>query len=173
MSETAKNPTSDFGHVFGFWLLRLWLSVRAILAGVEKYAGTETSDEVVDIGGSPNEYGLTASGSEKVYGLDQYSGVPRALYDKFLDEPLVSEFALNLYDTALGPALILVGLGLLFGIATRLSLFAMGLIYISLTGGLILLKQDAGVAWLGIHIILVAFALMNVQHNRLAILKKC
>ena len=72
----------------------------------------------------------------------------------------------------LGPALILLGLTLLLGIATRFSLFAMGLLYTSLTFGLILLKQDAGVAWLAAHVILIVMALALAQYNRFTILKK-
>ena len=38
--------------------------------------------------------------------------------------------------------------------------------------GLILIKQEDGVAWLGIHIALVAFALALARHNKFALLKK-
>jgi thiosulfate dehydrogenase [quinone] large subunit len=64
------------------------------------------------------------------------------------------------------------GLTLLLGLGTRISLFAMGLLYTSLTFGLILIKQDAGVAWLGIHIIMITAALALAKYNRFAILKK-
>jgi thiosulfate dehydrogenase [quinone] large subunit len=47
-----------------------------------------------------------------------------------------------------------------------------GLIYIALSAGLILIKQDDGVSWLAIHIALVAFALTLAKHNKLALLKK-
>jgi thiosulfate dehydrogenase [quinone] large subunit len=61
---------------------------------------------------------------------------------------------------------------LLLGLGTRLSLFVQGLIYIALTAGLILIRQDDGISWLGIHIALVAMALMLAKYNKLAILKK-
>ena len=48
----------------------------------------------------------------------------------------------------------------------------MGLLYTSLTVGLILLKQGAGIAWLAVHMLMVAVALLNAQHNRLALLRK-
>jgi thiosulfate dehydrogenase [quinone] large subunit len=47
-----------------------------------------------------------------------------------------------------------------------------GFIYVALTIGLILIKQDDGISWLGIHIALVAFALTLVKHNQFALLKK-
>ena len=43
--------------------------------------------------------------------------------------------------------------------AYRSSLFVLGLLYISLTWGLILIKQDDGVSWLGVHMILILGAL--------------
>jgi thiosulfate dehydrogenase [quinone] large subunit len=67
---------------------------------------------------------------------------------------------------------ILSGVMLLIGLGTRLSLFVQGLIYVALTVGLILIHQEDGVAWLGIHIALVAFALTLAKHNKFALLKK-
>ncbi len=166
------NSKPDLGGVFGFWVLRLWLAVRAVVTGIEKYSGSRSSSEAVTIDGAPNTYGLTASQSDKVYGLEHYHGVPETLAQRFADEPLIPGAMLSLFDKVLGPALIVLGLMLLVGLATRISLLGMGLVYVALTVGLILLKQDAGVAWLGVHVGLVALALNYVPHNRLAILKK-
>jgi thiosulfate dehydrogenase [quinone] large subunit len=79
---------------------------------------------------------------------------------------------LPVYDKILGPALLILGFTILLGIASRTSLFLLGLLYVSLTWGLILIKQDDGVSWLGVHMILIALALMLAEHNRFAILKK-
>jgi thiosulfate dehydrogenase [quinone] large subunit len=158
--------------VYGSLLARLWLGFRAIQTGVEKYAGTVAADQVVNIDGTPNEYGLTAGGSIKTYALENYHGVPKALMSKFQDEPLMLKFALPLYDKLLGPALLILGATILLGIAYRSSLFLLGLLYISLTWGLILINQNDGVAWLGTHMVLIVAALALAQHNRLSILKK-
>jgi thiosulfate dehydrogenase [quinone] large subunit len=170
MDEQTDSKTScDCGNFLGFLTLRLWLAGRAIITGLEKFAGAKSSDVAIEIDGAPNTLGLTASESEKVYSASNYHGVPEALYGQFEKEPLIPGFALKLYDVALGPLLLLVGLMVLLGIATRLSLFVMGLIYTSLTVGLILLKQDAGVAWLGIHVLLVAVALFKANDNKLMV----
>ena len=95
----------------------------------------------------------------KYYALTNYSGIPASLKDKFANEPLLPQFALTAFDHLLGPALIITGVMLLLGLGTRISLFVQGLIYIALTVGLILIKQDDGISWLGIHVALVAFAL--------------
>lgn len=165
-------PQSSLGLTYGALLLRVWLAVRAIQTGVEKYTGYKGSDVPVTIDGKANDYGLTSATTIKEYGLSHYHGVPEALMKKFTDEPLMMKFALPLYDKVLGPALLILGLTILLGIASRTSLFLLGLLYISLTWGLILIKEDAGVAWLGIHMIMIVMALWASQYNRLCLLKK-
>ncbi len=165
----SKNPLA---LAYGSLLLRLWLAVRAIQTGVEKFAGSKASEQLVKVDGAPNAYGLTAGESSKHYALENYHGVPEALMKKFQAEPLMLKWALPLYDKVLGPALIVLGLTILLGLAYRTSLFLLGLLYISLTWGLILIKQDDGVSWLGTHMILIVMALMLAQYNRFSILKK-
>jgi thiosulfate dehydrogenase [quinone] large subunit len=166
-------PASNLGLIYGGLLLRLWLAVRAIQTGIEKFsAPLLTADQAVVVDGVPNEEGLSAVAASKVYAWENYHGVPEALFKKFQGEPLMLKWMLPIYDKVLGPALLILGLTILLGLAYRTSLFLLGLIYISLTWGLILIKQDDGVSWLGIHMILIVMALALAQHNRLAILKK-
>ena len=169
---SPKPCCNNLALVFASLLLRLWLAMRAIQTGVEKFAGSKASQEAVSIDGASNSYGLTASASVKQYALDNYHGVPQALMEKFKAEPLMNEAMLRLYDWVLGPALIVLGVTILLGLASRSSLFLLGLLYISLTWGLILIKQDEGVAWLGVHMIMVVMALGLAEHNRFTLLKK-
>jgi thiosulfate dehydrogenase [quinone] large subunit len=76
------------------------------------------------------------------------------------------------FDKMLGPAFILTGIMLIIGLGTRVSLIVQALIYIALTVGLVLIDQNDGVAWLGIHIALVAGAFLLAEHNRFAVLKR-
>jgi len=169
---TKDNCSCDLGLILGMLTLRLWLGARAIQTGLEKFAGTAQRETLVLVDGVPNDYGLMETTTVKAYSFGDYHGVPVPLYDKFVAEPLIPTWGLNLYDIILGPALIILGLTVLLGIATRYSLFLMGLVYTSLTFGLILIKQDAGVAWLGIHIVMVVMALALAKYNKFAILKK-
>lgn len=169
---TNNTDSNELGMILGMLSLRIWLAARAIQTGIEKFAGMSTGAKPVDIDGAVNDYGLTEETATKVYSFSEYSGVPKALYTKFQAEPLIPEWGLKIYDVVLGPALILMGLTLLLGVATRLSLFAMALLYTSLTFGLILIKQDAGIAWLGTHMILIVGALVLAKYNRFAILNK-
>ena len=172
LMETKMDSNRDPGPLLAMLLLRIWLGFRALQTGIEKFAGTRTATTPVVIDGEPNAYGLTEASGEKVYGLSHYQGVPESLYAKLADEPLIPGWLLGLYDLFLGPALVLFGLTLLLGIATRTSLFVMGLIYTSLTFGLILLKQDSGIAWLATHLLLIVAALVLAKHNRFLIVRR-
>lgn len=170
MDDAAKAASTDpLALTFAAWLTRLWLGVRAVQTGIEKYAGTTVSDQAVEIDGQPNDYGLSSATAEKTYGLEHYHGVPAAMRESFEKEPLMPGFLLGPYDKLLGPLLIALGLTILLGIVPRTSLFLLGLLYISLTWGLILLGQpgQAGVAWLGVHLVLIVLALKLSPHNRL------
>jgi len=172
MASPENSNPNELGYTLGMLLLRLWLAARSIQAGIEKFAGTATADSAVVIDGAPNAYGLTESTVGKVYAFNNYNGVPAPLYDKFSSEPLIPAWGLSLFDVVLGPVLIILGFTLLIGLATRYSLFLMGLVYTSLTFGLILINQPSGIAWLGTHILLIVLALALANYNKFTFLKK-
>ena len=61
----------------------------------------------------------------------------------FMASPLMPNFAVAPYAMVLGYALIALGLALLLGVCTRVTLFLMGLLYVSLTYGFIILEMLA------------------------------
>lgn len=170
----GERPGCNCDHTLAFLILRLWLAVRAILTGIEKFGAYKTIQQPLldPTTGQPDASGALIELKVKYYALANYSGIPAGLKGKFANEALLPQFALNVFDKLLGPALIVTGIMLLLGLGTRISLFVQGLIYIALTVGLILIHQDDGVSWLGIHIALIAFALMLAKNNQLALLKK-
>ncbi len=104
--------------------------------------------------------------TKKVYGFAHYQSIPDTLQDKFSNEPLLPGFLTTPFYIILGYVLILLGVALLLGIRTREALFGMGLLYSILTIGLILVGQEQGVAWLGIHVLIVTAALALAPYNR-------
>ncbi|MEI8289314.1 MAG: hypothetical protein WCH99_07560 [Verrucomicrobiota bacterium] len=176
--KTAGNDNSagcccNCDYSLAFLVLRGWLGVRALQTGIEKFGAYKTVQKpLLDATGQPDASGAMVDAKVKFYALANYSGIPAGLKTKFANEALLPGFALTAFDKLLGPALIALGLMLLIGIGTRVSLFLQGVIYIALTVGLILIKQDDGISWLGIHIALVAFALMLAKHNKFTLLKK-
>jgi len=161
-------------YSLAFLVLRFWLAVRAIFTGLEKFGAYKTVQQpLIDATtGQPDASGAMVDAKIKYYALGNYSGIPTGLKGKFANEALLPHFALNVFDKMLGPLLILTGVMLLIGLGTRLSLFVQGLLYVALTVGLILIRQDDGISWLGIHVALVALALMLAKYNKLALLKK-
>ncbi len=177
MSESNENKKTggcDCDLGLAFIVLRLWLGVRALLAGIEKFGkATATPVAVIDpTTGQPDASGVMHNVNIKHYAFANYAGVPDALKEKFALEPLLPKFGLSLFDHLLGPLFILTGIMLLVGLGTRISLFVQALLYLALTVGLILIDKPDGIAYLGIHVALVAFALALAKHNKLAILKK-
>ncbi len=161
-------------YTCAFVLLRLWLGLRALLAGVQKFSAYHAvATPLIDPAtGQPDASGVMVNVNVKSYALANYAGVPQSLMDKFAHDPLLPKFALTAFNYALGPLLLLSGLMLLAGLGTRISLLLQGVLYIALTAGLVLIDQADGVAWLGIHLALVAFALTLAEHNRFTVLKR-
>ena len=185
--ETDRGRAADLGaravdsgrgmhwdYTFAFWALRLWLGVRALFVGINKFAAYKSvAMPLIDPStGQPDASGVMVNVNIKGYALANYAGIPAALRDRFAHEPLFPKFALTLFDRVLGPAFILTGIMLLIGLGTRISLLAQALLFIALTVGLVLIDQNDGVAYLGIHIGLVAAAFLLARHNRWVVLKK-
>jgi thiosulfate dehydrogenase [quinone] large subunit len=175
-----STPTPDSGRgleayasTCAFLLLRLWLGMRAIITGLEKFAGKITEQKpLLDEFGQPDINGAMVAVDHKVYALKYYQGLPAALASKFAAEPLLPGFLMKPYGAVLGYVLIAAGLTLVLGIATRTSLFIHGLIYVSLSFGLVLINESGGVAWLAIHLLLVVAALRLASHNCCALTKR-
>ncbi len=178
MSSSTSDSQSNCGleayaSSCAFLLLRLWLGLRAVITGLEKFAGKVSEQKpLLDEFGQPDINGTMVAVDHKVYALKYYQGIPAALQSKFAAEPLLPAYLLKPYGATLGYVLIVAGLMLLLGIATRTSLFINGLIYLSLTFGLVLINESGGVAWLAIHLVLVVAALLLAQHNRFALTKR-
>ena len=175
-STSGSDPLNEqsVGQTLAFLVLRGWLGIRALLTGIEKFAGyTVTQQPLKDpTTGMDDPSGAMIEVKEKFYAWTNYTAIPSSLKDKFTHEPLLPKAASTPFYALLGWLLIVSGLMLLLGLGTRISLMLQGLLYISLTAGLILINQNDGVAWLGIHVGLIAMALVLARHNRIAILKK-
>ncbi len=175
-------------YTMAFWLLRIWLGVRALFTGLTKFQGEETrliEDEFTASMSSEERQQMIAMGGDgitetvKVLSLDSYEALPETglmSIESFKASPFMPEFMVTPYASILGLALIVLGFTLLAGICTRATLFLMGLLYISLTYGFIILEPSmgqasaAGIAYLGVHVIMIVGALLLSKHNRLELL---
>jgi len=176
LTQTQPAPASRnrWDFTFAFLVLRLWLGVRALFVGIEKFGAyrSQAMPLIDPSTGQPDASGVMINVNIKSYAWANYAGIPAALKDRFAHQPLLPKFAIIAFDHMLGPAFILTGIMLIIGLGTRISLLAQGLLFIALTVGLVLIDQNDGVAWLGIHVGLVAGAFLLAEYNRFAVLKK-
>ena len=188
---------SNITYTMAFWLLRFWLAARAIGTGLTKFIGkvngeipnpeyeakikeamadglsrSEAAELVTDI---PEKI----SGTIDVISISTNHGQPEKgpmTIETFSASPLMPSFMVGPYAAVLGYALIALGLTVLLGICTRVSLFLMGLLFISLTWGFIILEPNmgpsaaAGIAYLGVHMILIVAALFLADYNKFELL---
>ena len=180
-----------------FWLLRFWLAARAIGTGLTKFIGKVEGEipnpefeakikETMADGLSRSEaMEIVTDVPEKIRGtmdvisFSSYHGLPEKgpmTIETFSASPLMPSFMVEPYAAVLGSALVALGITVLLGICTRVSLFLMGLLYISLTWGFIILEPNmgpsaaAGIAYLGVHMVLIVAALLLADYNKFELL---
>jgi thiosulfate dehydrogenase [quinone] large subunit len=146
MSDTSAPTTPrNCDYTAAFLLLRLFLGLRTLLAGIEKFeAGGKYSFE--------NYYTNMARMASGITGAS------------FMPLWMTKSFAMGL-----GYILIVLGAALLLGLKTRWTLILTGLVYVGLSFGLMAVQESEGVAWLAVHVGLFAGALVLVRHNRFAL----
>jgi thiosulfate dehydrogenase [quinone] large subunit len=144
MNETYT-AVARFEYTAAFLLLRLFLGLRTLLAGIEKFESKGTYS--------------TANYAENMGRMAQ--GITGA---SFLPLWATKPFAMSL-----GYVLTILGIALLLGLKTRTTLILTGLIYVGLSFGLMAVQEGEGVAWLGMQILMFVAALVLVRHDRFAI----
>ena len=144
MNESSP-AKSGFEYTAAFSLLRLFLGLRTFFAGVEKFEAKGT------------------------YSLQNYSDNMTHMAQGITGASFLPLWATKNFALVLGYLLIVLGAALLLGIKTRCTLFLTGLVYVGLSFGLMAVQESEGVAWLGIHVAMIAGALVLVRHNRFSL----
>ncbi len=189
---------NNITYTMAFWLLRIWLAARAIGTGLTKFIckkeveiidpeyeklladfmATEkvSKEEAIKTIGDPE----VTTKMMDVLSFSGYHGLPEKgpmTVETFSASPLMPSFMVEPYAMVLGFALIGLGVALALGICTRVTLFLMGLLYVSLTWGFIILEPSmgpsaaAGIAYLGVHMVLIVGALLLADYNKLELIK--
>jgi len=144
-SASPTAPAARFEYVAAALLLRLFLGLRTLLAGLDKF----------ESGGTYSLANYTKNMARMASGITGASFLPL--------------WATKLFAFALGYVLVVLGAAVLLGIKPRLALFVTGLVYVGLAFGLMAVQDNEGVAWLAIHVGLFAGALALARHQRLAL----
>jgi thiosulfate dehydrogenase (quinone) large subunit len=132
-------------YTYAFLLLRLFLGLRTLFAGIEKFE------------------------SKGTYSFHNYYDNMDHMAAGITGASFLPLWATKNFAHSLGYLLILFGALLLLGVKSRFTLFVTGLIYVGLSFGLMAVQESEGVAWLGIHVGMIAGALALVRYNRLAL----
>lgn len=134
----------------GFWavlMLRLFLGLRWVVSAIEKF----------EADGAYSWAGYLANMERMGKGIASSTFIPEAL-------ALV-------FAKSLGFIFPVLGVALLLGIRTRLALIGSGLMYVGLAFGLMAAEEEQGVAWLAVHVALVAMALVLARYNKFVVWK--
>jgi thiosulfate dehydrogenase [quinone] large subunit len=142
-SPTSRNSTCE--GMYAFLILRLFLGLRALFAGIEKW----------ELGGE--------------YSFSNYYVTMGRMADGIAGASFMPAWATKAFAYPLGYILLALGVTILMGIKTRLSLLIMGLVYVALSFGLMIVQESEGVAWLGVHVGLTVAALLLIRHNRFSL----
>ena len=141
--SSSTNACSEY--TAAFLLLRLFLGLRTLLAGLEKFEANKSF--------SFSNY--TENMTRMATGISNYSMIPL--------------WAAKMFALSLGFLLVGLGAAILLGIKSRCSLFLAGLVYVGLAFGLMAVQEGEGVAWIGMQVLMFAVALVLVRHNRFAL----
>lgn len=141
-TDTARRP-GEF--TAAFLLLRLFLGLRTLLAGIEKFE-------------------LNAS-----YSLSNYSENMGRLAQGITGASFLPLWMTKPFAFSLGYGLVVLGAALLLGVKLRITLVVTALVYVALAFGLMAVQEAEGVAWLGVHLMMFVGALLLVRHDRFAL----
>jgi len=154
-----------FDLAFANLLLRLWIGLRLVGAGIDKWrAGSCWGFKGVGPDGAEIDIARGVTFSADNYDK-KLGAIAKLTFDKgFLPKPLC-----DLYAKPLGYILVGVGAWVIIGLLSELSLFAAGLVFLSLGVGLATLPDDTEVVLIGIQILIVAAALATSKHKNFSL----
>lgn len=147
-SKTSAAPLAaceSCEHTYAFLLLRAFLGLRTLLAGVEKYE------------------------ANKSYSFSNYYENMDRLATGISGASFLPLWAAKSFALPLGYLLTVLGIAILLGLKARAVLFLTGLVYVALGFGLMAVQEGEGVAWIGMQVLMFVAALVLVRHNRFAV----
>lgn len=145
MNDSNSNLRCRCEYTYAFLLLRLFLGLRTLLAGIEKFEAKGT------------------------YSFANYYENMRRMAEGITGASFMPLWMTKNFAHSLGYLLTVFGILLLLGVKTRLTLFVTGLLYVGLSFGMMAVQEGEGIAWLAVHVIMFAGALVLVRHNRFAV----
>ena len=143
-SASTSSTTVRGEYTAAFLLLRLFLGLRTLMAGLEKFE------------------------ANKSYTTANYAENMNRMATGISNNSVIPLWAAKAFALPLGYMLVILGVAILLGIKTRAALFITGLLYVGLSFGLMAVQEGEGVAWLAVQVFMFPVALLLVRYNRFA-----
>lgn len=149
--KTAPHNASPLywsAETWAFISLRLFLGLRFLIAGWNKFTSTE---------------GFAFA--------NYYDGFVSWIMNTFSEKTSLPNFIIAPFAYSIGYIEIVLGILLLAGVKTKYVLALIALTYVSLAYGNMLLSDNDQISSIGIHLLITAAALYFVRHNKLEALR--
>lgn len=147
MSDKSCHSKCSFEWASAHLILRLWVGCRLLFAGLDKMR---------EKGGAGFGWNFVEKSMEPIKAnMIQYSILPK--------------WAVEQYAQILPIALLVIGVWAILGLFTRVGLLAAGLLFVSLSLGLMSLPDDDQAVMRGIEVAITAFALVTSRANLFSI----
>lgn len=149
MSEAAPSKCR-YELAFANLILRLWVGLRLFMAGIDKFRPKGTNDF-------------------RIGDLETLKKNATPIFDNMVQNTFMPSWMVANYVFVLSYALIIVGILVIVGLFSRLSLLLAGLLFVSLSFGLMALPDDDQAVFRGIEVAIAAFALATAAHGKISI----
>lgn len=150
MSEENHDRTFRFDLAFAHLLARLWVGLRLVMAGVDKFRS-----------------GSTWEGS--TFNMDNYHKKSEQIASLMASNSFLPKSLCNMYAEGVGFALLGIGAWVIIGLFTEFSLLAAGLLFLSLGFGLAALPDDTEVVYIGVSVLITVVALTTARAKQLSL----
>ncbi|MGK0187458.1 MAG: thiosulfate dehydrogenase [quinone] large subunit [Verrucomicrobiales bacterium] len=166
-ADTSKTTPSEkqpwSGDTMAYLMLRVFIGLRLVMSGLDKF---KISNNVIDERGGVSRVRL-----DELYRFEHLQAKADKIIGAVPKFGGIDSTLAELYLKSLAPLMICVGVSILIGFLNRLSLFAGGMIFISLSFGLMSIGEEETVYRLGVYVALIALAFHYVKANKLALTK--
>lgn len=141
--DTGSKCCSSLAFAYAHLITRLWVALRLVMAGIDKFRA--------------------GSGETATFSMENYHKKSEQIAELMSSNSFLPADMCKLYAGSIGYVLLAVGIWVAIGLFTELSLFAAGLVLLSLGFGLAALPDDTEVVMIGVSILIAAAALMTAH----------
>jgi hypothetical protein len=146
---SSESPKTQWNIAFANLLLRLWIGLRLFMAGLDKFRAGD--------------------GKAVTFNIENYKTKTTRIATLTSEHGFLPDNLCNMYAQSIGYVLLLAGAWAVIGLFLEVGLFFAGLVVLSLGLGLATLPDDTEVVYIGIHVLVIAAALITSRHKAISL----